>query len=342
LIRRNRTQIFLIVIAYSTILSARASPVLVAEQLAGVVRVEHLGQSRQLHAGEALQERDVLRVGSAGHAVLRFGADGLLELGPDAALAIEKLPAADDVQDLRSIFSLWQGYLYVRWSPPVAIRTWPVYVYFAGQRSSLAKGEYFFERQGSRMLSCVASGALSVTAVSGGGLDVLRPSACYEPGLSPLRPMPRDAVAWDAARRDYALSPPATRAAAAATPAIADHAEPEQSIAADKATAAAAAPLIQNPTPSAATADLPAVEDGGWVVMVGAFSDPQNAAAAKQKLDASGYVAVVRVRTVNGKRWNSVQLRGFSTREAAQLKLTELQTQLGYRDLRVAGAAAVD
>ena len=49
----------------------------------------------------------------------------------------------------------------------------------------------------------------------------------------------------------------------------------------------------------------------------------------------AGYTPFLRVKILDGKTWNSVQLRGYTTREAAQARLIDVQTKLGFSNLRV-------
>jgi hypothetical protein len=410
--------LLLVLILSTPALEARADSVLVVEQVNGEAQLDHLGETRVLQAGDELQERDVVRVGEKAYLSLRFTRDGALELGPGAALAIERLPETEGASDLRSIFSLWQGYMHVVWKHPADTR-WPLFVYFGGQRSSLVDGEYFFERTGNRNRSCVAAGRMAVTAISGDGLGTLRPSACYEvrPGTEP-KPLPRSLEGWVGVRQSFTLDPdPAhpVHAFPAAVPepadAVAGNTPPAPVVAAGVVTpspappsppaaptkpaavvpapvvptkgvapaaappsaiiftgrnnpiatntppvpaappTAAAAPAAVPPPPHASASPAippPSVaapvaasvaeapdSNAGWTILIGSYADPANATQVQQKLASIGLTPFLRVKLVDGKTWNSVQVRGFATREAAEARMAEVSTKLGLPNLRV-------
>lgn len=420
--------------------TASAAAVLTVERISGAVHVDQLGETRLLKPGDEVRDRDVVRLDDNAYLTLRFGPSSTLELGPGAALAIERLPASTEAGDLRSIFSLWKGYLRVIWQRPAPPLRWPLYVYFGGQRSGLIDGEYFFERDGERTRACVAAGRLAVTPISGDGLEGLQPSACYELHAGTiLKTHPRSPESWLAVRQAFALDPvpgrplpvfalpepapeatPATAPdatepnpapAAAPTPAPTPVPYPEpnrEPLPAPAAPAPAAARAVAPPTAAAAVkpsapapglavapatkplAPAPARPDGavapkpqptapaaqiakpvppaapvlpakpdataarpeatmpasaapspatpgdtGWTILVGSYADPQNAAQVQQKLIAVGQMPFLRVKIIDGKTWNSVQLRGFATREAAEVQLDKLQRTLGLPNLRI-------
>ncbi len=315
-------------------MAAQAGPVLSVESVSGEVRVDHLGESRVLQVGDELRERDVMKLPEDARLSLRFGIEGALEVGPGALLAIEKLPAADDAADLRSIFTLSSGYLHVIWNRP--LKPWPLYVYFGGQRASLVGGEYFFDRRGDQIRSCVAAGQLAITAISGEGVETLRPSACYRIAADGARlAQPRSPEAWVGVRRDFTLDPGKQMA----TIKLADRLASRETSGATIPASAQSVPSQATPVKPIqlmpATAPPAPVGEGSWVLLVGSFADPTNAAQVQQKLIDAGYVPVLRVKIVDGKTWNSVQIRGYPTREAAQAKLDELRTKLGYTSLAV-------
>ena len=329
--------------------AARAAGVLTVDSVSGSVQVDHLGETRTVEAGEELRERDVVRLADDARLSLRFAHDGALELGQGAALAIERLPASGEMADLRSIFNLSKGYLHIVWKRPPPPTVWPLYVYFGGQRSSLVEGEYFFGPGGDRTRTCVAAGRLTVTAIAGNGRDTLRPSACYamKVGNAP-RIEPRTPDSWLAVRQQFTLDPDPTVAALASPakeveqelPASMPGAVTAPSVAAAHAPTAVVveAPMaIVLPAPDVhdATATATTTAEARWTVIVGSFADAQNAAQVQQKLIAAGYTPFLRVKILDGKTWNSVQLRGYTTREAAQARLIDVQTKLGFSNLRI-------
>ncbi len=338
--------LLLLFTALSLFPAARAAGVLTVDSVSGSVQVDHLGETRTLEVGEELRERDVVRLANDARLSLRFAHDGALELGQGAALAIERLPASGELADLRSIFNLSKGYLHIVWKRPPPPAVWPLYVYFGGQRSSLVEGEYFFGPGGDHTRTCVAAGRLTVTAIAGNGRDTLRPSACYamKVGNAP-RIEPRTPDSWLAVRQQFTLDPDPTVAALAAPAKEAEQELPASTPGAATApsVAAAHAPtavVVEAPTASALPAPdvhdaIATTAEAGWTVIVGSFADAQNAAQVQQKLIAAGYTPFLRVKILDGKTWNSVQLRGYTTREAAQARLIDVQTKLGFSNLRV-------
>ncbi len=347
-------------------LLATAVPVLIVDAVSGEVSSERLGVARQLVPGDVVAERDVLRTVGDARLSLRFGGEGLLELGPDAALAIEKLPADAEAADLRSLLSLWSGYLRVLWVLPAQRPSWPFYLYFGGQRSALVPGEYFFERRGEAIRSCVASGRLTVTAIAGNGVEQLRAGACYDLQVADTaRRQVRNAENWDAVRREYttrptgkppAVEPPVVPAASAPVPTTpppgppavpvvvvpAASGSPRPAVSAQKPATAAVSPAASPvtrprslpPVPAVATA-APAGGPGGWALMVGSFSDPANASQVESRLKAGGYLPFTRVRDINGRTWHSVQVRGYPSREVAETKAADVRSRLGYKNVMV-------
>ena len=344
-----------------------AAPVLTVIQLAGEVQVEHLGETRRLVEGDDIRERDVIHVGSDSAVSMRFGAEGSLALGAGAQLAIERLPESDYASDLRSIFSLASGYLHVIWKRPPPPARWPLFVYFAGQRASLVDGEYFFSQESERVRTCVSAGRIVLTSIAGGAAASLRPSACYEREADgSLKTEPRLPASWVAVRQAVTLNPRPGHAApvfatvmpapidAAALDAAANEPDPLSLPAAPIATAAAERPAAvphESTAPAvrpsaevtksvtsavvsdAAQATSPASAGGSWVILIGSYADAQNAAQIQEKLLALGLTPFLRVKIVDGKTWNSVQVRGFPTREAAADKQAVIQAKLGLQNL---------
>lgn len=305
--------------------AAQAAPVLVVDTIAGEVSAELLGTRRALKAGDVIHEREVLTtVGPASRLSLRFADEGLLELGADAMLAIEKLPPSADAADLRSLVSLRAGYLRVLWTPaPARAVAWPFHLFFGGQRATLVPGEYFFERGSGAVRSCVASGRLTITAIAGDGVEALRAGACYELQLADAaRRQPRSAASWEAVRREFTTNPTGTRpeppARESAAPVVADAAPP-----------APPAPL------PAGSAGAPTGKPAGWTLLLGSYGDPGNAAQVADKLRAGGYEPFTRIKEVDGKTWHSVQVRGYPSREVADAKAADVAERLRIRPVKV-------
>lgn len=344
---------------------AQAAPVLTVIQLAGEVQVEHLGETRRLVEGDDLRERDVVRVGPDAAVSMRFGAEGSLALGAGSVLAVERLPESHDAADLRSIFSLASGYLHVVWKRPPPPARWPLFVYFAGQRASLVDGEYFFSQEAGRVRSCLSAGRILLTSIGGGAVASLRPSACYEREADgSLKTEPSTPASWVAVRQAVTLNPRPGHSGpvfatvmpapvdAAVLDAAANEPDPLSLPAAPIANAAAERPApVREPAapavkPSAevtssvttavatdtAQAARPAA-GGSWVILVGSYADAQNAAQIQDKLLALGLTPFLRVKIVDGKTWNSVQVRGFPTREAAAEKQAAIEAKLGLENL---------
>ena len=414
-------------LALSSTAASAADAVLRVEQINGEAQIDQLGETRMLKLGDEVRDRDVIHVAEGAYLALRFAQDGALELGPGTALAIERLPASAEGNDLRSILSLWKGYLHVVWKHPANTR-WPLFVYFGGQRASLVDGEYFFERLGNRLRSCVAAGRLATTSISGDAPETLRPSACYEIAQGgALKTEPRALESWVAVRQSFRLNPdpskpvhafpssepeptteqsdeaehaalpllptpplttvyaapPASSSSSTIRPAPSVPSRSQTALvftakkpaAAASSTAAVAAPataaapssppaptaapgsaaVLPHPAPAApavppsppatpasaavaaagATATVPADPGAGWTIIIGSYADPQNAAQIQQKLIAAGYTPFLRVKNVDGRIWNSVQIRGYTTREAAEARMGEIGSRLGLANLRV-------
>lgn len=363
--------VFLLILKVSV--AAAAAPVLVVEGLVGEASSERLGERRLLQAGDSIGEREVLHTAAEARLSLRFANEGLLELGPDATLAIEKLPASLQGRDLRSIASLLGGYLHVLWTVPTAETRWPFVIYFGGQRSGLLPGEYFFERHDDAIRSCVASGQLTVTAIAGDGVETLREGACHDlkagaPVRSqaigsemidavraefttwpsrdkrPLRPLVLPALAMGplpgtgptAARSTVsAVLPPAPAAVVAARAAAPAVVKPVAAPAATTPEAAAAVVAAPQSSPAPVSA-VSAAGDVGWTLLIGSFGDPANAEQVQTRLRGIGMEPYVRVKQLDGRSFTSVQVRGgYASREIADAKAAEVRDKLGYPNVRV-------
>lgn len=337
-----------------------AAPVLTVEAVAGSASAEHLGDVRKLAPGDVINEREVLSTAGGGRLKLRFASEGALELGPEASLAIEKLPPSATANDRRSIVSLLKGYLRVQWSPPPKSAVWPFYLYFGGQRSGLVPGEYFFERGHESIRGCVASGRLTMTAIAGDGVETLRPGACYDLRVAEAAiAKPRKAETWEAMRREFRLDPtgapdtvqwatlepppvavPEADALAAALPALpAAGGDAPVSIPAALSTGVLTGTPAPTPAPAPGTPASVGAGDpasvAGWTLLIGSFASPVNAAQVEDKLRASGYVPFTRVKQVDGRTWHSVQVRGFPSREVAEAKAEDVRGRLGFSTVRV-------
>lgn len=345
-----------------------AAPVLVVESVGGEATGDLLGEVRRLGAGDVIREREVLRTGPDSRLSLLFASEGLLEMGADARLAIEKLPLAADASDLRSLVSLDRGYLRVLWTPaPDRAARWPFHLFFGGQRSTLQPGEYFFERRPGSLRSCVASGELTVTAIAGDAVEHLPSEACYDlQPADPARRLPRSAANFEAVRREFTTTPsgrlPPPPVVVAAAPAETADAVPVSvsvtmpspvpapmpppatkpaAVAAAKPAVPVAPPVaptskpqpLPKPLPPVATA--PTGQPAGWTLLLGSYADPGNAEQVVAKLKRAGYSPFTRVKDVDGRTWHSVQVRGLPSREVAEAKATEVRERLRIEPVKV-------
>lgn len=336
---------------------AEAAPVLVVDTVAGDVSADLLGDKRSLKPGDVIREREVLQTAGADSRLsLLFASEGLLELGADASLAIEKLPLSDDASDLRSLVSLRSGYLRVLWTPaPERATRWPFHLFVGGQRSTLVPGEYFFERSAAGLRSCVASGRLTIAAIAGDGIEKLRPGACYDLQVAEAaKRQPRSEANFEAVRREFTTTPtgklpppPAPSAVLAESPA----ASSTVAAAAPTAPTAPARPAVAKPAagPSAASASsaappapapvrvatAPTGQPAGWTLLLGSYGNADNAAQVVDKLRAGGYQPFTRIKEVDGKTWHSVQVRGYPSREVADAKAADVVERLRIKPVKV-------
>jgi hypothetical protein len=256
----------------------QADSVLGVETVAGTATVEHLGVTRKLQPGDRLNERDVIHTGADGRLSLRFARLGFFEVGPNAEIGVEKLPFASYAADLKSIFSLSHGYLRVVWKHLPTGTSWPLYVYFGGQRAGLGAGEYFFDQTESGTRVCVAAGQIAVVPVTGEAVETLRPPSCTRlfTGVTPDS-QTRDPEDWIAVRREFSIDatarspdttasrapaigppPPPSPTVAAAAPVAADSPPPDLVPAASSSRgvdAASVNPRRRSTTPAAAAAE---------------------------------------------------------------------------------------
>jgi len=327
---------------FALLLSARvhAAPVLVVDTIVGEASAERLGDKRRLKPGDVIREREVLQtVGRDSRLSLLFASEGLLELGPDAMLAIEKLPISADAVDRRSLVSLRSGYLRVLWTPTTATVSaqaakWPFHLFFGGQRSTLVPGEYFFERGTGQLRSCVATGQLTVTAIAGDGVETLRAGACYDLQIADAaKREPRTAANWEAVRREFTTTPTGKLPPPASTPAAPLLAEAAPAAPNAVAAVTKAAPVTGSASARIATA--PTGKPAGWTLLLGSYGDPVNAAQVADKLRAGGYEPFTRVKEVDGKTWHSVQVRGYPSREVADEKAADVSERLRIRPVKV-------
>lgn len=345
--------------------TALAAPVLVVESLVGEASSEHLGARRPLQVGDSIGEREVLRTATDARLGLRLTGEGLLELGANAVLAIEKLPAAPEARDQRSIASLMAGYLRVV-SPLPATASAPArpfVLYTGGKRIGLPPGEYFFDRGSEAIRSCVASGRPTITAIAGDGVEILNAGACY--ALQPTagaKPEAITALQLDAVRREYTTRPTGKLPPVAAVPTVAiprgSEARPVPTVAVPPAPARSASPGVPAvPTrpvalpPAAGAAPSPSLaapaaaetvaghaapSSVGWSLLVGSFSDPANAEQAADKLRGIGYEPFLQDKEIDGRIWHRVQVRGsYASREIAEDRAADVRSRLGYDNVRV-------
>jgi cell division septation protein DedD len=348
---------------------ALAAPVLVVESLVGEASSEHLGAQRPLQVGDSIGEREVLRTAADARLGLRLTGDGLLELGANAVLAIEKLPSAPEARDQRSIASLMAGYLRVIAPLPAAANATPkpFVLYTGGKRIGLPPGEYFFDRGSDAIRSCVASGRPTITAIAGDGVEPLNAGACYALQPTPgAKPEAITALQFDAVRREYTTRPtgklPPVAAVVAAVPTVAiprgSEARPAPVVTVPPAPARSATPGVSTvptspvtPPPAVAPAPAPSLAapaaaelaashaapaSVGWSLLVGSFADPANAEQAADKLRGIGYEPFLQDKEIDGRIWHRVQVRGsYASREIAEDRAADVRSRLGYDNVRV-------
>lgn len=334
----------------------QADSVLGVDAVGGSVSVEHLGVTAVLRPGDRINERDVLRTGADGRLSLRFARLGFMELGPNAEIGIEKLPFASNAADRKSIFSLARGYLRVVWKPLPGRPSWPLYVYFGGQRAGLAAGEYFFDQHEAATRVCIAAGQIAVVPVTGANVDTLPAPSCSKLYVEAApESAARDPEDWTAMRRDYSIdvtarSPaaPAPQMLSLAPPAVDAASSPAITTeAATSVPATGAVPVPPTPrpppavpvsAPAAASSPLPLAlpaDDGRWTINVASLPDAAAAARQVQLLQTAGYSATVQPVEVRGQTWNRVQLRGFPSADAARARAAEVEQKLGLHNLWV-------
>lgn len=264
--RRTAAVVLALVCGLAAIAPARAEQqadsVLGVESISGTASVEHLGARRSLQAGDRLNERDVIRTGPDGRLSLRFARLGFFELGPNSEIGVEKLPFASYAADLKSIFSLSRGYLRIVWKHLPTSASWPLYIYFGGQRAGLGAGEYFFDQRETATRVCVAAGQIAVVPVTGEAVETLRPPSCSRlfAGAAP-ESLPRDPEDWIAVRRDFSIDASSRSDEVAAAPAAAEPAPaPRPTPTPTPAPVSAPVQAVGAPPPAAAPA--PAVAGG--------------------------------------------------------------------------------
>jgi len=335
---------------------ARSDDVLTVEAVSGHASVERVGQRSDLKPGDALTERDLVRTHADSRMSLRFPHNGFAELGPDTVLAVEKLPFASFATDLKSIFTLSQGYLRLVWKRPAESTPWPVYVFFGGQRAAITSGEFFFDARPGSARVCVAAGQINAVAVGGANSENLKGPACYRlaAGREPDN-APTDPERWIAVRRNFSLDAPSSAeaelAATETAPTDSSPSAPAPDTTASSPSASrpptqtspsapAPAPVRNSASVAGATAAPPAsapstaaLAPGDWVINVASYPDPGTAAAQVEQLRAAGYAFSVRPATVKGRTWYRVQMTSFPSQEAARAKADEIQVRLGFKSL---------
>jgi hypothetical protein len=306
----------------------------VADSVLGNVILEQLGDRTWLHGGEAFAERDVIRVGAGGGLRLAFDRFGVVDLGPETEIAIEKLPSSGSSADAKTIITLAHGLLRVEWhrSAEAAV---PLYVFFGSQRANISGGEYFFANDNNGREACAASGEATVMPSLSSSVLALSPSYCFitEGSAKPRLERP-DAAFWVSARGRITVAAPRTE------PAVADR--PSPASAGEEGSNNVEAPLA-DPPPSAsirpvhgrAPSPVPATgvesAEAAWTLNLGSYTDMEAARNAAHKLTAAGYAPVVIGVQVDGRPWYRVQLRGFSTAAEARAKAEDLSNSLGFK-----------
>jgi hypothetical protein len=303
----------------------------VADSVLGNVILEQIGDRTWLHGGEAFAERDVIRVGAGGGLRLAFDRFGIVDLGPETEIAIEKLPSSGSSADAKTIITLAHGLLRVEWhrSTEAAV---PLYVFFGSQRANISDGEYFFANDNNGREACAASGEATVMPSLSSSVLALSPSYCFitEGSAKPRLERP-DAAFWVSARGRITIAAPH------AEPAVADRPSPasDREEGADNAEVPSAKSAAVRSVGARVSSLAPAAgvesTEAAWALNLGSYTDMEAARNAAHKLTAAGYAPVVIGVQVDGRPWYRVQLRGFSTAAEARAKAEDLSNNLGFK-----------
>jgi cell division protein FtsN len=349
--------------------AARAGDAVTVGAVAGTATVERLGTSLALKPGDILRERDVLTVASGSGVRLALTPDSVLDVGGDTQIAIERLAVTADVADPKIIVSLDRGMLRVDWHAPKSAGAPSFHLFFAGQRATLADGEYFFDKHDATTKICVATGESAMAPTQAIPARALKPSACYHVAsdrmpqiemrgpqywaqlrerLNPMRlaGASNQPVAASAPSSVQARSAPVP-AAAAESPiqgtALVPTALPdavgisatkpgvEPAVAASPAGSGSSAPAPSQGSGQSHDAS-PASTAQGWIVNLASYEHEAEADSDVLRLQSAGYEARAVAAEVNGDTRYRVQLRGFASAAEARAKADEVQARFGYKN----------
>ncbi|MBL6751910.1 MAG: SPOR domain-containing protein [Nevskia sp.] len=315
------------------------------QHLAGAVARDRLGAVAPLAPGDAVAERDILKVTDGARLTLDDGGLGQFELGADSELGIEKLPAAPGAADPNTILDLRRGFLRIVWNPPAAGGKPTLYVYFGHQHAALGAGEFFFDSRNAAARACVAAGQMQVVTATAVAAQALGAPACYRfiDGLPPEQ-SPRDADSWPEIRANLSMDAPSSpeallaqndaEAAAAAAQPPAPAPRPAAPAPA-RAPAAPAKPAVRAEHGALPPAAAGTVAPETWVVSVGAFADAGQARKLEGQLRAGGFPAALEPVQVRGQTLWRVQLRGYRSADAGKAAAVALGKRFPLKNLWV-------
>jgi len=185
--RDNRTKVIeslrgrllkLLVILHLGLLpfAATAEPIMVVQAMAGGADLYRMGAHLPLTIGEALGERDLIKVGLGGHVRLKLLGQDVFDIGPQTELGLEKLPSSTNADDQKTIISISRG--VIRVARVAGTTNVPVHIYFGGLRASVLEGAIYIEIQQQSQRICVESGRAVVIPISDPPMTMPSP-LCY-------------------------------------------------------------------------------------------------------------------------------------------------------------------
>ncbi len=315
---------------------AASATVLHVASVNGRAAAQRGGEHIVLATGYELVEQDAVRVEPDAQLDLQLGRHGMLELGPDAALEVERVPFASWSDDLRTRLRLTRGYLRVLWKRPPKAALWPLAIDVGDFTLSLTSGEFLLQAGGEAPVLCVGDGD---AAIDWHGAGARASRSISGPGCATLLAGDARVIATIAVRLDDLVAPRQKRVLALApleVPApVTARAEPEPAPPAPPAARplpVSAAPVAPAPVAPAITPPPVETAPGRWIVTLASFPDQPSADAQAARLRVAGYTAEVAEAQVKGKTWYRVQLRGFPTSDLAKQTAAELAERQGFKD----------
>ncbi len=303
----------------------------------------------------AIQSQDRLLTLSGGRVDLAISRHGLIALGDDTDLLVERVPFSTFDVDLRTQLRVARGHLRLVWKYPDFGARWPMVIDAGPFRISVTSGEYFVEHRDQRILLCVAEGEAAISTPGQAEAAVFTASACYR--LISGAPAQVAAVAPEGfakARAARALLPlamqiglawaetPSVTATAAIIPAAPPVPDPIATPTAPRPSPSSppspspsprpAAPARPKPTAVAEAAAAPpaaSVPMGRWALNVASLNRRDAAVEVRQRLLGAGFSPEIVEASVEGRRWFRVQFRGLADATAARALARRLEQEAG-------------